>query len=93
MYGPPGTAGVAGHDHLMDFPGGDDFNIAWEPRVVLFTPKGVADGAVNQHLVTDAQVEAAVDNLDARIVQLPQRTFLCASVPESLYDRSTPLTP
>jgi hypothetical protein len=33
-------AGVAGHDHLMDFPGGDDFNIAWEPTVVLFTPKG-----------------------------------------------------
>jgi len=32
-------AGVAGHDHLMDFPGGDDFNIAWKPMVVLFTPK------------------------------------------------------
>jgi hypothetical protein len=86
-------AGVAGHDHLMDFPGGDDFNIAWEPMVVLFTAKGVTDGTVNQHLVTDAQVDAAVNNQDAIVVPLPQRTFLCASVPESLYDRSTPLTP
>ena len=32
-------AGVIGHDHLMDFPGASDFNIAWEPMFVLFTPK------------------------------------------------------
>lgn len=37
-------AGVIGHDHLMDFPGGSDFNIAWEPMFVLFTPQGAADG-------------------------------------------------
>jgi hypothetical protein len=85
--------GVAGHDHLMDFPGGSDFNIAWEPTVVLFTPQGVADGAVNQHILTDAQISAAVTSGDAIIVRLPQRTFICASVPERLYDMATPLTP
>jgi hypothetical protein len=85
--------GVAGHDHLMDFPGGPDFNIAWEPTVVLFTPQGVADGAVNEHILTDAQISAAVSSGDAIKVQLPQRTFICASVPERLYDMATPLTP
>src|SRR5215469_13971270 len=29
-------AGVAGRDHLMDFPGGPDFNANWEPIIVLF---------------------------------------------------------
>jgi hypothetical protein len=50
------ASGVAGHDHLMDFPGGPDFNIAWEPTVLLFTPKGVADGTVNTHILTDSQI-------------------------------------
>ena len=30
----------------MDFPGASDFNIAWEPMFVLFTPQGAADGAI-----------------------------------------------
>jgi hypothetical protein len=85
--------GVAGHDHLMDFPGGSDFNIAWEPTVVLFTPQGVTDGAVNEHILTDAQIQAALLSKDAIEVQLPTRTFICASVPERLYDMATPLTP
>ena len=53
-------AGVIGHDHLMDFPGGSDFNIAWEPTFVLFTPQGAADGAINEHVLTDAQIQALV---------------------------------
>lgn len=85
--------GVAGHDHLMDFPGGPDFNIAWEPTVVLFTPQGVADGAVNVHILTDTQIRAAISSGDAIEVKLPTRTFICASVPERLYDMATPLTP
>jgi len=83
-------AGVAGHDHLMDFPGGSDFNISWEPTVVLFTLQGVADGAVNEHILTDAQIGAAVSSSDAIVVQLPQRTFICASVPATVYNRATP---
>ena len=85
-------AGVAGHDHLMDFPGGADFNIAREPTVLLFTPQGVADGAVNQHVLTDAQISALISSGDAIKVALPTRTFICASVPAALYARATPLT-
>jgi hypothetical protein len=86
-------AGVAGHDHLMDFPGGPDFNIAWEPTVVLFTPTGVADGTANEHILTDSQIQAAVANQDVKVVKLPQRTFICSSVPERLYEMATPLIP
>ncbi len=84
--------GVAGHDHLMDFPGGSDFDIAWEPTVILFTPQGVLHGAVNEHLLTDKQIEEAISAGDAIEVPLPTRTFVCASIPEVLYDRATPLT-
>lgn len=84
------SGGVAGHDHLMDFPGGPDFNIAWEPTVVLFTPKGVTDGAVNTHILTDAQIQAAIANDDVTVVPLASRTFICASVPAVLYDMATP---
>jgi hypothetical protein len=93
VYGAPGTAGVAGHDHLMDFPGASDFNIAWEPMFVLFTPQGAADGAINEHVLTDAQIHQLVVNGDARVFPRPTRTFVCASVPERLYDMATPLTP
>jgi len=87
------AGGVVGHDHLMDFPGGPDFNIAWEPIVVLFTPKGAADGATNEHVLTDAQISALVANGDAIKVPRPTRTFICASVPESVYDIATPAAP
>jgi hypothetical protein len=86
-------AGVIGHDHLMDFPGGSDFNIAWEPMFVLFTPQGAADGAINEHVLTDAQIDALVANGDARVFPRPTRTFICASVPEQLYDMATPDVP
>jgi hypothetical protein len=86
-------AGVIGHDHLMDFPGGSDFNIAWEPMFVLFTPQGAADGAVNEHVLTDAQIDALVASGDAKVFPRPTRTFICASVPEGVYDLATPLVP
>jgi hypothetical protein len=78
--------GVAGHDHLMDFPGGPDFNIAWEPIVVLFTNSAAA----NEHIVTDAQISAAVTSGNAIEVPLPARTFICASVPATVYNLATP---
>jgi hypothetical protein len=86
-------AGVIGHDHLMDFPGGSDFNIAWEPMFVLFTPKGAADGAINEHVLTDAQIDALVASGDVQVFPRPTRTFICASVPERLYDMATPDVP
>lgn len=86
-------AGVIGHDHLMDFPGGSDFNVAWEPMWVLFTPKGAADGAINEHVLTDAQIDALVASGDAKVFPRPAKTFICASVPERLYDMATPDVP
>jgi hypothetical protein len=86
VYG--STDGVLGHDHLMDFPGGTDFNIAWEPVLVLFTSKAAA----NEHILTDAQIDAAVDRGDAIEVPLPPATFHCQAVPARLYNMAKPLT-
>ena len=80
-------SGVLGHDHLMDFPGGADFNVAWEPILVLFTSKAAA----NEHLLTDAQIDAAVDRGDAIKVPVPDLTFHCSRVSARVYELSTPL--
>jgi hypothetical protein len=82
-------AGVIGHNHLMDFPGGADFNIAWEPVIVLFTNKAAA----NEHVLTDTRIDELVASGDAIEVPRPQRTFICASVPATIYERATPLVP
>lgn len=79
--------GVIGHDHVLDFPGGDDFNIAWEPVLVLFT----STAAANQHLLTDASILAARDAGQAILVPVPALTFMCAVVPQSLWVRATPV--
>jgi hypothetical protein len=79
-------AGVLGHDHLMDFPGGADFDVAWEPILVLFTSKAAA----NEHLLTDAQIEAAVDAGRAIEVPVPTLTFHCAAVSARVYALGTP---
>lgn len=79
--------GVLGHDHLMDLPGGDDFNIAWEPIVVLFT----STDAAREHITTEAQIDAAVARGDAIEIPLPQLTFTCTAVPASVYGRATPI--
>jgi hypothetical protein len=80
--------GVLGHDHLMSGPGsGGDFNVAWVPTLILFT----SAAAANQHLITDAQVDAAVDSGQAIEVPLPQLTFTCAVVSAAVYARGTPL--
>jgi len=68
--------GVLGHDHVGDFPGGADFNVAWEPILVLFTNSAAA----NQHLVTDTQIDEAVENGDATEIPLPSLTFNCSWV-------------
>ncbi len=80
--------GVRGHDHLMDYPGGDEFNVAWEPIVVLFTNSAAA----NQHVLTDAQIDAMVQSGDAIEIPLPSATFHCAAVAPALWKRSTPIS-
>jgi hypothetical protein len=81
--------GVVGHDHVFDFPGGDDFNIAWEPVVVLF--KHAADA--NEHVVTDARIEELNDQGKVDLIPLPGATFLCAVVPQRIWDMGTPIPP
>ncbi len=85
--------GVIGHDHLMAGPASHgDFNVAWVPTLVLFTSKAAA----NQHLITEAQVDAAVDSGQAIEVPLdgtngtPNLTFLCAVVSGTVYAHGTP---
>jgi hypothetical protein len=79
--------GVLGHDHLLDGPGGSEFNIAWEPVLVLFTNTAAA----SEHITTEAQLDAAVARGDVIEVPVPELTFNCSVVPGSLYNRSTPV--
>jgi hypothetical protein len=79
--------GVLGHDHVMDFPGGDDFHIAWEPVLVLFTDSTLID----THLLTDTQIEQAVASGHAREVPVPDLTFICAVVSATVYNHAKPL--
>ncbi|TME06199.1 MAG: hypothetical protein E6I80_14575 [Chloroflexi bacterium] len=81
---------MLGHDHLMAPPGsGGDFNIAWEPILVLFT----SSAAANTHLTTLAQINAAVNSGNAFEVPNPAATFHCEVVPANIYANSTPVTP
>lgn len=61
--------------------------IAWVPTLVLFT----STAAANHHIITEAQLDAAVDRHDAIEILLPELTFLCAVVPAAVYARGTPL--
>jgi hypothetical protein len=81
------AGGVLGHDHIGDFPGGADFNFAWEPVAVLFTSRAAA----NEHLVTDAQIAAAQERGDVVEEPLPFLTFNCASVSGTIWNMATPI--
>ncbi|HEY4752992.1 MAG TPA: hypothetical protein VIH37_06875 [Candidatus Limnocylindrales bacterium] len=86
--------GVIGHDHLMAGPGsGGDFNIAWQPVLVLFTSKAAA----NEHITTLAQIDAAVARHDAieiwtGVNGVPDLTFHCQVVPAVVYWNGTPVS-
>jgi hypothetical protein len=79
--------GVLGHDHVLDFPGGDDFNIAWEPVRVLFTSKAAA----NEHLITDDAILAAKARGDVKLFPNPAKTFSCSVVSEVVWDMGIPM--
>jgi hypothetical protein len=81
------SGGVVGHDHLVGIAkSGGDFNVLWEPVVVLFTNANAA----KQHLTTLDEINAAVANHDAIEVPLPQADFKCASVSAKVYAHATP---
>jgi hypothetical protein len=89
VYGTDPTA-VPGHDHVADPPGKPDFNIAWEVVEVVFTDQGMADGAINTRLTTDAQIDAAEAAGDVEKIDLGF-AFNCSVVPASLYWKGTPV--
>jgi len=79
--------GVAGHDHLAGVASsGGDFNVIWEPTLVLFTSKDAA----MQHITTDEQVDAAVKAGNAIEVPLPQLDFNCTIVGAAVFNHATP---
>jgi hypothetical protein len=79
--------GVAGHDHLAGVASsGGDFNVIWEPVLVLFTNLQAA----STHITTDAQVDALVSAGNAFEVPLPQLDFNCAIVSAAVYNHATP---
>lgn len=81
--------GVLGHDHLIDIPGGADFNFQWEPILVLFTNSAAA----NTHITLDSQLQTAYANHQVIEIPLPQLAFNCAVVPAAVYWHGTPVTP
>ena len=85
-------AGVAGRDHLMDFPGGSQFNPNWEPIIVLFTPHALTGDhpAIDDHVLTDAQISALVSSGDVMEFPNPARAFICSLVSATVYNMATP---
>jgi hypothetical protein len=81
------SGGVVGHDHLAGVASsGGDFNVIWEPTLVLFTNKGAA----STHITTDAQIDAAVNAGNAIEVPLPALDFDCAIVGAAVYNNASP---
>jgi hypothetical protein len=85
---PPNTSNVLGHDHLVGIAStGGDFNVLWEPVLVLFT-------SVNPNqarITTLAQIETAVNvTHTAFLVPLPPLTFHCSAEGSAAYDKATP---
>jgi hypothetical protein len=82
--------GVLGHDHLIGVASsGGDFNILWEPVLIVF--KTVADAST--HITTLDQIKAAEASGAAFEIPLPPATFHCSSVSAAAYQRGTPFVP
>jgi len=81
------AGGVWGHDHLVDAPGGSEFNVAWQVHVLLFT----SAAAANHHITTEEEMDAAMEAGDL-VDAIPDVTvFNCNVVPEKVWDRGKPL--
>ena len=80
---------IIGHDHLIGVKPTGDFNVAWHVFELSFTQKGFKDRAINQRLMTLAQVDAAIRNLDVMVID--DVAFNCSIVPQTVYDLGTPL--
>ncbi len=81
-----------GHDHLIGAPStGGGFNVAWHVKLVIFTPSGFGDGAINTRITTWTQLAQLITNGDVTVVPTPI-VFNCQIVSEANYEHGTPLT-
>ncbi len=84
VYGTDPTA-VVGHDHLVDGPGGSEFNVPWHVYLELFTSREAV-----AHITTEAQLDAAIAAGD--IVEIDSGIeFLCSVVSSRAYWRGAPI--
>ena len=83
-------SGVQGHDHIGAIASsGGDFNVLWEPILVLFTNSQAAN---TMHLTTLAAIKSAEASGDAFEIPLPALTFHGSVVSESAYAHGVPFT-
>jgi hypothetical protein len=80
-----------GHDHLVGVRPAGDFNVAWHVILVVFTPQGFSDGAINNRMMTLQDVAAAVTKGDAFEASTPI-VFNCSIVSQAVYLKGTPLS-
>lgn len=82
---------LKGHDHLVGVAPTGDFNVAWDVVLVVFTPQGFADGAINTRILTETQLDAAVVAGD--VVEVgPVLTFNCSITSVTTYLKGTALS-
>jgi hypothetical protein len=81
------SGGAIGHDHLVGIrPTGGDFNVIWEPILVLFTDAAAA----NVHVTTLSGLSALQGA--GKVIEIPQPalSFHCSVVSAGSYNRGTP---
>jgi hypothetical protein len=84
VYGTDPTA-VPGHDHLVDAPGGSEFNVPWHVYLELFTST-----AAVTHITTEAQLDAAIARGD--VIEVDSGIeFLCSVVSSQAYWTGMPI--
>jgi len=80
-------AGVIGHDHLIGVSKtGGDFNIIWEPTLVVFNSVAASD----EHVTTLSQIAQLQQEQAITLVPLPPLDFHCSVVSAAAYARGTP---
>lgn len=80
------AGGVIGHDHVAQLEGAGT-RVSLVPTLVLFTSRSAAD----EHLVTRAQIDAAVARGDAVVVPLPPAALHAEQVPARVWQLATPV--
>lgn len=86
-FGSVYAKGVLGHDHLVGIAStGGDFNVLWEPVLVIFTNPAAA----TQHVTTLSQINTLVGHGDAIEAPVPAATFHCSVVSAAVYNNGSP---